>query len=260
MKIHKMRQNLQEKLTTCPICGGEDIPAFFLARVEGYQGHLSYANCQDCGQLFLNPRLGDNQLKDYYQGDYRNRLLGPTGVTPQDETAQRLRASLQAQVANAWGVIPYNVLDVGCGSGYLLWEWEKRGAKCTGVEPDTRCHQRTPASRYKISTDISELPAEKYDLICMSHSLEHINHPKEFLEELLDKHAKKDTQLLIEVPNSECCSAAFRISHPMAFTRYTLEKLLGLVGFKLDCVFYHALSNTKLHRYLLVLASKINSE
>jgi 2-polyprenyl-3-methyl-5-hydroxy-6-metoxy-1,4-benzoquinol methylase len=260
MTAHKQRAKLDENLETCPICGSSDIPRIIFVKVSGYQGNLSYSNCQGCGQLFLNPRMSDEQTNRYYMGDYRNRLLGPTGVHVQDQTAQRLRASLQAQVMTIMNVVPFKVLDIGCGSGFLLWEWDKRGAVCTGVEPDVRCHDRLPANRYKVYADVSELPDHKFDLICMSHSLEHMNHPKEYLKNVLDKHAHKDTDLMIEVPNSECCTAAFRISHPMAFTRYTIEKLLTEVGYKVAHILYHGLSNTTTHRYLLVLAKREQGE
>lgn len=253
----KRRANLDETLTACPVCGSKDIPALIYMRQRAYQGYLIYANCQGCGQVFLNPRMSDAQTEKYYQGDYRSRLMGPTGVNEQDQTAQRLRASLQAQVLTLWGVVPFTVLDVGCGSGFLLWEWEKRGANCTGVEPDVRCHLRKPAEHFPMYTDVAGLPEGKFDLICMSHSLEHMNHPKEFLQDLLGRCAKDDTKLMIEVPNGECCIDSYRIHHPMAFTRYTLEALLHSLGWRVTQFLYHSLVTTNTpHRYLLVLAEK----
>jgi SAM-dependent methyltransferase len=252
----KRKLKLDETLTACPVCGGADIPNFTFLRMPGVPGFLTYANCLTCGQMFLNPRMSDERTREYYQSDYRNILNSQTGGKEADKLTQRLRASLQAQVLTAWGVVPNKVLDVGCGLGYLLWEWEKRGAIRVGVEPDPDSRTVLPANRYKIYADISELPPEKYDLICMSHSLEHINRPKEYLANMLDKHAHPDTRLMIEVPNTECNGSSYQPHHVMAFTTYTLNNLIQSVGHTIEHKFYHGLSNTTPERYLLVLAKK----
>lgn len=242
-----------EKLAACPVCGGTDIPTILFVIERLTHEPMSYSNCQDCGQFFLNPHMTDEQTAKYYAGVYRERLWGPTGTNDVDVHNQRVRASLQAQILTLWGLKPKTVLDVGCGAGFALWEWAQRGAEVTGIEPDERCHRREPEKRYRVYKDLAELEPQSFDLICMSHVLEHLNHPKEYLQNLTENYTHENTFLMIEVPNCECCLPAFQISHPLAFTRYSLEKLLEKVGYKPVHMLYHGLSNTVVHRYLLEL-------
>lgn len=243
-----------EALNSCPVCGGGNNPHIIFLHDRRVSGEtLHYASCQGCGQLFLTPRMSDAQTAEYYAGAYRTGIWGADGYNEVDQTTQRLRASLQAQVLNLWNVVPDNVLEIGSGAGYLLWEWHKRGAKVVGIEPDARCREREPGKRFKMLADIAELEPQPFELICLSHVLEHLNHPREYLQDLIAKYAGPQTQLMIEVPNSECNLSAFQIHHPMAFTGHSLDRLMEGLGYKMVQRLYHGLANTEIQRYYLAL-------
>lgn len=248
-----MTVKLGETLTACPVCGGKKLYQLISAQVLSYSEILTYSSCMGCGLMFLNPRMTDKQTTDYYQGDYRTRIFGEKGQTETDQLVQRLRASLHAQVLTAWGVVPRSALDIGCGAGFSLWEWHKRGATVAGVEPDERCRGFEPARRYNVVSDLAELASPPFDLIIMSHSLEHMNHPKAFLQNVIANHAHSSTYLMIEVPNTECSTAAYRIHHPIAFTGYTLNNLMASLGYQPVHIFYHGLGTTQIQPYLMGL-------
>jgi SAM-dependent methyltransferase len=228
-----------EVLIKCPICGHAEIP--ILTNIYDMNIRSSYCNCQNCGQLFLNPRMTDEQTTTYYAGMYRDGLTDNIPrFMERDTLLQKSRA--EAQLPFIYSTLPkgfYDHLDIGTSLGHLMYSlnwlrnYDDSGIKfCSeGVEPDTRYHAYEPANRFKIYTDVADIPEGKtYDFITMSHSLEHLNHPREFLTDLLAKHAHAGTIVMIDVPNTELHRGAFRIHHPYAFTPFTLQGLFARIG------------------------------
>lgn len=215
-----------EILTACPICHASDLAPVTNGRSPG-------SRCLACGQVFLNPRMDDASAREYYQGAYRDQVSadGTNGIDPTDLQRQRERA--HNQIHHCWDYIEHarTMLEIGCSAGYLMDKLNINfDTACIGVEPDVRYHQVDPACNFRLYRDISEVPLRQFDLIAMSHSLEHMQHPLEYLRELgAYCHAK--TRLLIEVPNYELTPLTLNDHHPYAFTADTLNGLLARVGF-----------------------------
>jgi SAM-dependent methyltransferase len=242
-----------EELTACPICGGIDIPILTQIRDLGILSY--YCNCQRCGQLFLNPRMTDEQTTAYYAGMYRDGLTDNIPrFMERDTFLQQSRAAAQLPFIKAvkFGKYACRALDIGCSLGYLL-ELLDEGWIWSGVEPDTRYHDYEPAKRFEMYASVDDLPQSteadtdrviynsQYDLITLSHSLEHLNHPREFMTDLLTKHAHQDTIVMVDVPNTETHRDAFRIHHPYAFTPFTLTGLFERIGWKLASMHFYGL-------------------
>ena len=220
-----------ETLTACPICGGTDIPGLVSIRDLGIDS--GYSNCQRCGQLFLNPRMSDEQTVKYYAGMYRDGLMSRSpGFMENDTNLQKSRAAAQMPFIKAIIGDRKSAIDIGCSLGYLLQGLEGLGLDVLyGIEPDTRYHDYFPANRYWTFDDISEVKADKtFDIVTLSHSLEHLNRPREFLIDLLEKHAHQDTIVMVDVPNTETHRGSYRIHHPYAFTPFTLQGLFARIG------------------------------
>src|SRR5207248_1536148 len=73
------------------------------------------------------------------------------------------------------------ILDVGCGNGSLLSRLYRMGfTNLTGIDPFINAsHDEGPINIYRKS--IEEVD-QKFDLIMMHHSLEHMLHPQEALK------------------------------------------------------------------------------
>jgi len=98
------------------------------------------------------------------------------------------------------------ILDIGCGAGSLLKVFEEHGAAVTGFEPDIAM---AGAARKRLSSGAhvenamfvaKEWQGEPFDLICLSHVLEHVPNPVKFLAELM-RTARPGGFLFVEVPN-----------------------------------------------------------
>lgn len=239
-----------EYLQACPICGHTDIPK--LISIRDLNIDSGYCNCQWCGQLFLNPRMSDEATKRYYAGMYRDGLNDNIkDFMLKDTVLQQKRAAAQMpfikEIKDNLNLSPhglFSALDIGCSLGYLLEGLSSIGGCCNGVEPDIRYHQYLPANKFPMYASIDNLPHDAdWDLITFSHSLEHLNHPREFLADLLAKHAHQDTIVMIDVPNTETNRGSFRIHHPMAFTPFTLTGLFEMIGWRLLKMCYYGLDH-----------------
>lgn len=214
-----------ETLTACPICKSE--------RIEPTTSNA--LRCLDCGQAFGNPRLDDTSAWQYYAGEYRNHMNDTRkGVTEDipDVQRQRERARVQYGLIEPYVASVRTMLEIGCSLGYLMDQFNiYQDAECVGIEADVRYHKADPASNFKLYTDISELEPRRFDLIALSHVVEHMNHPHWYLAYLANYHAHDKTLMMIEVPNLEVLTETITLNHPFGFTRETLNNLMARIGF-----------------------------
>lgn len=229
-----------ELVNACPACGSARITSSLTNAWGG--GYIHYSICLACGMQFLNPRMTDEQTKDYYAGTYRRAMYGPDGVDAQDLIRQELRSRNQVTLCGPYILRAKSHLEIGCSAGWLLHL--VAAPRSIGVEPDVRYHRLEPACNYPMVTDEEELPeGETFDLISMSHSLEHMNHPTAYLANLIGKHAHAGTLVMVEVPNAEETIGALAIHHPLAFTADTLFGMFSRLGWRPKAGFFHSLSD-----------------
>ncbi len=131
------------------------------------------------------------------------------------------------------------ILEIGCGTGYLLYELKKLGADVQGIEPGA--HGARGREKYKIPIDIDFFDpvkiTEKYDLVIFYCVLEHMINAEEFLKNV-KSILKSDGKIFLAVPDCESYLQAGDISmliheHWNYFTKHTLKALTysqGLTG------------------------------
>ena len=131
---------------------------------------------------------------------------------------------------------------MGAASGYNLNLYKKDNKKVFGIEPSNN-NKKFSKENYDIEIyadtfqnylkeDISK---SKYDLIFLSHILEHIVNPREFINEI-KKFSNK--YIFIDVPTfdykfSDECFGMFSDEHVNYFTFESLQNLMYSAGFHL---------------------------
>ena len=93
-----------------------------------------------------------------------------------------------------------SVLDIGCGRGKLLQEFDCLGAKTQGLE-----RQEFPKNELKSNVHIGELSdiffdGKKFDIIILWHVLEHLENTESLISDIV-KHMHSNANLIISVPN-----------------------------------------------------------
>ena len=99
---------------------------------------------------------------------------------------------------------PAKILDIGCGTGYLLHKLKEKGFSVYGIEPGLQA--RIGIDKYKLPITTDFFPSmkinQKFDLIISSLVLEHIINPESFLIDIKNCLTENGT-VILGVPNSE---------------------------------------------------------
>lgn len=136
------------------------------------------------------------------------------------------------------------LLDVGCGGGRFLNRIKKRGWQVEGIDFDEQATKKV-TTRYGITTHVGDLsqcalPANSFDVITMSQTIEHLYDPNATLRESL-RILKPGGLLVMTTPNVNSLSAtefgAFwrgweAPRHLQLFSVESLQQLTQNAGFE----------------------------
>jgi hypothetical protein len=179
--------------------------------------------------------MTDSEQVEYYAGVYRDVVSTHNGNNIHDTVdiqTQHKRARFQFARVEKYVSHVKTMLEIGCSLGYFMDQMNMYyDVECIGIEADRRYHQADPAKRFELYADISECPPRKVDLIVLSHVLEHMNHPYEYMSQLAFYYGHENTLFLIEVPNVDELPTTITLNHPLGFTKDTLNNFMARIGF-----------------------------
>jgi len=140
--------------------------------------------------------------------------------------------------------------DIGCGSGDLLSKFSKAGYDVLGIEPDPQARALAERAGKVLPGTAEELPCElggkQFDVVLLSHVLEHCIEPMCALANARQILATEGT-LVIEVPNNAARGfSTFKAVWPWTdlprhlhfFTERSLRSALYAVGLSVTKVCY----------------------
>jgi len=181
--------------------------------------HVAYYKCHGCGVVYQSPMPSATAIEEIYGQDNDGYFVSDTknanhieGEAWLRETARFFISLLAQQLglhgADAWKA--YNVLDFGCGTGILLSELHKQGAVVAGVEmsPWACEYGRTHFGLTMHNEDILtvDLPPQHFDVITMSHVIEHLPDPVKIVQRLA-LLLKPNGLMMIATPHAESLGA-----------------------------------------------------
>ncbi len=110
-----------------------------------------------------------------------------------------------------------NILDVGCGFGWMLSELKSKEWNKFGIEISEVAKNQAIKNNIKIFDNLKSIKKIKFDIISMIHVIEHIYEPVKYFK-MLKKNLKKNGILIIETPDFDCAMARkydkkFRLLH-----------------------------------------------
>ena len=240
----------------CPLCRCQNFEPFEVHEDAGYT--LTYQICSSCGLVFQSPRMDDDALTSFYTSGYRRFVQGTEEPTEKDLRIQAGRARHQLQLARR--IIPSvsRHLDIGSSSGALLRVFKSYyGCESVGIEPGEVYRTRVVNDGIQVYAQLADMELEKqvpFDLVTMSHVLEHLSDPSTDLVQIRERWMTPEGYLLVEVPNL-FGHYSVELSHLVLFSSNTLRQLLSHSGFEVLRSFTHGNPRSPiLNLYLTMIA------
>ncbi|MBO5368706.1 class I SAM-dependent methyltransferase [Methanocorpusculum sp.] len=224
-------------------CGSTAKDFEVIAKRDRYGLPVETKICTNCGLLMTNPRMNQDSYNNFYSYEYRG-LYGGNPDADED--------FFQDQVKHGEAIIDYiknntyiskikTVLEIGCGAGGILYAFYKQGFDVTGV--DLGDEYLNYGRKYGLNLhkgNSTQLIPKKYDLIILSHVLEHFLDLKSELKTIAELLTDEGI-LYVEVPGIKAIKKNYRSdillylqnAHIRHFTLNTLNQTMMKYNFNL---------------------------
>lgn len=224
-------------ISECPLCKNED--SILIAKKDSYAIPLETVVCESCGLIRSLKQLDEESSKIFYSEYYRN-IYEPLSKEIVDKRYE-------------WGAkreIPRYitkdkiVLEIGCGGGWNLIPFHKKGYKHYGFDFDKdfiEYGKRRGLNLYVGGVEEAIKMGIKCDYLLLDQVLEHVDNPINFLvssKPLLNYNAITN----IYVPSldlllwgySDCdLLGTLQNAHNFLFDEFTLKAIGIIAGFKI---------------------------
>jgi len=224
---------------TCIICDGV---------LEEYSKtsnlNLVVNYCKKC-DFYINGNAKEevlDKISSLYKEDYwneRNSEISINSDYTDIDSQGKKRNWISQFLYTKKHITGKTILEIGVGAGQSIYWFENKGFHVTGIEPDKRNVSMINKMLKKgevIESSVEDFFTEKtYDVIWMSHVLEHLIEPDEFLKKI-KKNMKENGIFFIEVPNCEykptLKSSIEENPHLFHFTKKALIRMVEDIGYK----------------------------
>jgi SAM-dependent methyltransferase len=199
----------------CPACQADGFTVLHTQRLTlpdqfDLPESFDLVSCRSCGMVYSDVDYTGEQLQAYYSSDTYEfgsqltdeRLRAEPPSSPADH--DRL-AWLSTYVSDNFLDKTTRILDIGCASGLLLALLRQEGfSSVQGIDPSAQAVRN--AQRYGLDArtgSLECLPGDlgEFDLVIMSHVLEHVLHTPTVLAQVTNLLAPGG-QVYIEVPDA----------------------------------------------------------
>ena len=235
-----------EQIKKCINCDCQDFTLVFSLKDYFYtEETFTIQQCTKCGLRITNPRPDEKALGAYYKTENylshsdRNETL----FDKMYHFIKKYNLNHKRKLVEKFHQSG-RIMDIGCGTGAFLGEFDKSRWNRMGFEPDeeareiAKTHQGIEVNDLTVLNNLTDTKAE---VITLWHVLEHVSTINEQLSKI-KKLLSDDGILVIAVPMSNSYDAnyygkywaAYDVPrHLYHFTKDTLEQLLSKHGFKL---------------------------
>jgi len=245
---------------TCPICAGSDFefrgvyrgahPTFF---------GMKRTHCKTCDMVFADPMPSNTALAKFNA----RYFTCAHGGKPQSKTATaffsgiaRLRMVYLESYLACHEITVSRVLELGPGPGFFARTWlDKHPATIfNAIETDRSCHASLKQiGVYLVDCAKRQAKENPFDLLVLSHVLEHVSNPIQFISEAT-QNLRKGGALFIEVPCRDWEHKSIDEPHLLFFDKEPMKRLLEKQGFREIKLSYHGQKIAHLKK-----ASKVGS-
>jgi len=244
---------IASRFVSCDLCGADN-PSVLLSHTAS-----KLVRCNNCGLIYFNPQPTEEALKEYYssesEGGYAEDMIGRWGELTSERMPSLLNelAFLETSLRSGFHEASapkeqIRFLEIGCAFGYLLYAAKSIGWDAVGIDsckPAADWAHQNLNLKIIVGTlegTVETLPEEGFDIVLMSHILEHTRSPSSTLQAV--HHLLKPGGILaVYVPNGDSIQARHDFStwewyhfpsHLYFYSPHTLSLLLKKTGFKVE--------------------------
>jgi SAM-dependent methyltransferase len=215
---------------------------FVLADDKNLAASHDVVVCAACGAAFADTPVTQQRYDELYAQRSRYAAGPAAHASDHDRDITRFR-EMAAEIARVVADTSARVLDVGCANGQMLAALSRLGyTSLSGVDPSPACVTQAAAipGVRAYAGSLSQLPedAGPYDVVILSHVLEHVRDVKPALE-YLKRFLTGNARLYVEVPDAlRYVDFAwspfqdFNSEHINHFSLVSLGNLLRQCGFR----------------------------
>lgn len=218
----------------CNLCGKSELcDSVKFNRFIGADPENKLYKCESCGlvQRFSLPDDSHSADRELHWGEY-------SSGTSEINEKMKNRLLFFSRLINSGNK---SLLDIGCGSGSFVKTALESGWDAWGTELDNGKTDSNRILNINISDSTSSvIKKESFDIVHLSHVLEHVDSPVRFIKEAAS-YLKPGGYLFIEVPNelfsrtNKCRillnkqykSATAYYQHRSFFSKQTLRRLVS---------------------------------
>lgn len=254
----------KRKCFICNISAGKTYLLKQIKVVMAGNFNLGFRVCQKCGLIIQSPCISRFKMNYYYKKIVDYTYSGNMGMPDKIKIDE---VKKQKKLVSKFIKKDSKILQIGSSDGYTLSEFKTKNNHTTGIEPSiSSC--KFAKKNYNIDTIIrgtfenSYKKIKIYDLIILTHVLEHIYNPCKMLK-ILNTKLDKNGFILLEVPyltsQKYLPFGYFTFEHLNYFDEHSIKKLILKSGYELVGKIYIDL-NHKLYpiqRMLIKKSSKI---
>jgi 2-polyprenyl-3-methyl-5-hydroxy-6-metoxy-1,4-benzoquinol methylase len=228
------------EIVPCNLCETQDSEKLFS------KGGLDIARCRQCGLVYANPRLAQQEIWKRYSPDYFWQEYMPAHHAANGEYGAEWHRHRAQPILNL--LQPYRkvgtLLEVGCAAGFFLKVAEENGWTVQGVEIMAPAVEYARTSLglnvFEGTLEQAQLAADSFDVVVMIETVEHLLDPAQALGEAY-RVLRTGGIIWVAVPNLNSImrslmgvdwSVLSPAEHLYYFTVETLEKMLRKAGFQ----------------------------
>jgi SAM-dependent methyltransferase len=229
----------------CLLCNNSEFD--IIAKKDQYGIPLETAICNHCGLIFSRQQFAKDSAKVFYGEYYRKIYEGVPSPTLDHGFYSRLYAGDMVPKVPRFIGQDSTVLELGCGGGWNLLPFLKKGIRHVGYDYDGYMI-KFGREQYGLNLrggglETAQADHVRADFVIISHVLEHINDPITFMKRL-STILKEGGLVRITVPCLDCLGyfggsgigyrlgMALQNAHTYTFSEQTLRELLLIAGFE----------------------------
>lgn len=262
------------KIVNCNNCGSNQQTFLLKGKDRLYkvdQKQFTYVKCVECGLVFLNPQPEIEELKNYYPEEYGpyqdSNTVFKYGLF--SNLFKKIKDYKNTSNKISGNDSSLNYLDFGCGGGESLMSVKENHPKWKLYGMDNNeyaCKKIEEKGFNAFCGDILEMdiPINFFDIVNMSHVIEHLSEPKATLLKI-NTTMKKGSKIIISTPNFDSLASKFFRTywyaleaprHLFLFTPTTLKRLLEDTGFVVESVEFDMGPKTGIRSLYYLLGKK----